>query len=236
MAASRRISPAWFMPISMMPTRQASGRRSRDSGTPTWLLKLPVVLPVGNSVSNRCAMASLVVVLPALPVTATMRPPHFWRAHEARAWRACPVSGTRRVGQASACQSERSSDPPGGLAGESACPTWTGREACPTTTAAAPFSAAADRKWSPPLVGQRGSPALPLPPRRLFRRRRPENRAHRGWGRVAQSIHRRDFVSVYPRSNRLLPGAAGGSRRPSRAQLLEGSESWLTGPCDTHTP
>src|ERR1035441_2516920 len=43
------------MPISMTPARQSSGRRSSERGTPTWLLKLPLVLPVGNSVSSRCA-------------------------------------------------------------------------------------------------------------------------------------------------------------------------------------
>src|ERR1035441_4113230 len=143
MAASWRISPAWFMPISMTPTRQASGRRRRESGTPTWLLKLPLVLPTtGKAVSSRCAMAALVVVLPALPVTPTMRPPHFWRAHEARFWRACSVSGTRNskvVVRASLGCTRRSLMP------------------LSTTTAAAPFSIAAGRKSCPSWLGPRSA-------------------------------------------------------------------------------
>src|ERR1017187_7941498 len=63
------------MPISSTPTRDSSGRRRSETGTPTWLLKLPTVLPTGNSTASMWAMASLAVVLPALPVTPTMRPP-----------------------------------------------------------------------------------------------------------------------------------------------------------------
>src|ERR1017187_10182167 len=133
------------MPISMTPARQSSGRRSRERGTPTWLLKLPLVLPVGNSVPSRCAMASLVVVLPALPVTPTTTPPHFLRAHEARSWRARTVSETMncKVGQAlsPANPSEaRSLMPPAS-----------------TTTAAAPFSMAAVRKPCPSWFGPRSA-------------------------------------------------------------------------------
>src|ERR1022692_2279944 len=67
------------MPISSTPTRDSSGRRRSETGTPTWLLKLPTVLPTGNSTASMWAMASLAVVLPALPVTPTMRPPQCAR-------------------------------------------------------------------------------------------------------------------------------------------------------------
>ena len=53
MAANSRISPAWFIPISSTAARQSSGKRRMESGTPTWLLKLPTVFPAGTDVHVR---------------------------------------------------------------------------------------------------------------------------------------------------------------------------------------
>ena len=58
-----------------------SGRRSSDSGTPMWLLRLPVVLAACEAAwrAGR-AITSFVVVLPALPVMPTTSPPQRSRA------------------------------------------------------------------------------------------------------------------------------------------------------------
>ena len=49
------------------------GRNLKDAGLGSSAV---TVLPTGNSTDNRCAMASLVVVLPALPVTPITCPLH----------------------------------------------------------------------------------------------------------------------------------------------------------------
>ena len=65
--------PAWFMPTSNTPNAASGGMRASDSGTPQrllWLAALALVLPCAASAWRS---ASLVPVLPALPVTATIR-------------------------------------------------------------------------------------------------------------------------------------------------------------------
>ena len=74
-----RISPEWFMPISRTAARASSGTRRIESGSPTWLFRLPSVLATENSVASSAAIVSFVVVFPALPVTAITVPPHSLR-------------------------------------------------------------------------------------------------------------------------------------------------------------
>src|SRR5258705_330742 len=77
--ASIAISPAWLVPSSTAAARCPGVRRSRVTGTPQWLLRLPSVLSTGPAVASTAATRSLVVVLPALPVIAISNPCHCSR-------------------------------------------------------------------------------------------------------------------------------------------------------------
>ena len=71
--ASREISPGWFMPSSTTAARCVGRRRSRVSGRPMSLLKLPSVAKPASPCQARkmAAIICVTVVLPLLPVTAT---------------------------------------------------------------------------------------------------------------------------------------------------------------------
>ena len=82
------------MPSSITAT---SGRRrsSRsESGSPIWLLKFPAFRNTSNSPSRSDAIASLVVVLPTLPVMATTLVPERLRTEAAIDCRAKTVFST----------------------------------------------------------------------------------------------------------------------------------------------
>ena len=72
-AASRAISPTWFMPSSITRRGRRGRRRNRVSGTPMSLLKLPCVANAASPCQARKidAIICVTVVLPLLPVTAT---------------------------------------------------------------------------------------------------------------------------------------------------------------------
>ena len=98
---SGRISPGWFMPISKMPKSQSCGSRASVSGTPQWLL---------NDLSEACTVptaerawrsASLVLVLPAEPVTATIFARDRSRAARPVFSSAARTSGTTMIGAVS---------------------------------------------------------------------------------------------------------------------------------------
>ncbi len=57
------------MPISITATSCSGSSLSSCSGRPKWLLRLPSDLSTWKRASSTCATASLVVVLPAEPVT-----------------------------------------------------------------------------------------------------------------------------------------------------------------------
>ena len=61
------------MPISTTAAWIVSSRVSSVLGRPTRLFRLPCVFIVSYWALSTCAIISLVVVLPALPVTATIR-------------------------------------------------------------------------------------------------------------------------------------------------------------------
>jgi len=65
------VAPAADMPSSSTPKRCSGPRRNRVRGSPYWLFRLPSVFSTGPWVPRRAAVISLVVVLPAEPVTAT---------------------------------------------------------------------------------------------------------------------------------------------------------------------
>ena len=69
MRASSAISPAWLAPISITAVPCSGRSRSRVSGTPMWLLRLPSVASTGPRAAHTAASICLVVVLPLLPVT-----------------------------------------------------------------------------------------------------------------------------------------------------------------------
>ena len=73
-AASRAISPRWFMPSSTTTLRCSAPRRRSVSGSPNSLFKLPSFLRQGPETAKIAAHISLVVVLPLLPVIATSGP------------------------------------------------------------------------------------------------------------------------------------------------------------------
>ncbi len=99
--ASTSVSPGWFMPTSMTASRCAGLRRSKVSGNPTSLLKLPAVASRSDS-PTACpkidAIISLTVVLPLLPVTATSGSENRLRQPRASAPSASRVSGTISAG------------------------------------------------------------------------------------------------------------------------------------------
>ena len=94
MPTSCRISPAWFMPSSTTATSAPCCRSSSDSGRPMWLFRLPRLRMVRNRVATTAAVASFVVVLPALPVMATTRAPERRRTPRATSCSARTVSST----------------------------------------------------------------------------------------------------------------------------------------------
>ncbi len=123
---SAAISPAWFMPSSNTPNAVSRGMRASDSGTPHWLLRLPAEAVVRPWRSKARRSASLVPVLPTLPVTATM-------AADVRARAARPSASS------ATCVSATSTS------GASTARPWGWRL---TTAAAAPaLSAAATKSW-----------------------------------------------------------------------------------------
>src|SRR5262245_35666858 len=101
---SASISPAWFMPSSNTPKRTSFGILASDSGTPQWLLNDLAEAwtePLGPSARRK---ASLVPVLPALPVTAiTLVLLARARAARPRPFKASSVSPTRTRRCSSAC-------------------------------------------------------------------------------------------------------------------------------------
>ena len=115
-AARSRISPAWFIPISSTAARQSSGSRRMDSGTPTWLLKLPIVFPTCTAAEAGARWRPWLWSCPRCP----LRPPPFR-----------PIAGApmRPVAARRAANRGTTSSPAIPLARS-------------TTTAAAPFSAA----------------------------------------------------------------------------------------------
>ena len=84
MRARTAISPAWFIPISMTATSCSGSSRRSWSGTPKWLLRFPADLRTLNLALRTWAIASLVVVLPAEPVTPMTRLPQARRTWRAR--------------------------------------------------------------------------------------------------------------------------------------------------------
>ena len=78
-AVMREISPKWFMPISATMTSVSRVMRSRVSGRPISLLRLPSVFCARNPCDTTAYSSSLVVVLPTEPVTPTTLPPHSAR-------------------------------------------------------------------------------------------------------------------------------------------------------------
>ena len=68
---SAAISPGWFDPISRTRKSASSGQLRIVSGRPMWLLKLPSVAYVLPTVERNALRSSLVVVLPAEPVSPT---------------------------------------------------------------------------------------------------------------------------------------------------------------------
>jgi len=96
MAASCAISPGWFMPSSSTATRWPSRRRSKVSGTPMSLLKLPWVASDAPAF-QACRMAASIcvtVVLPLEPATAISGSVKRARQALARAPSAALVSPT----------------------------------------------------------------------------------------------------------------------------------------------
>ena len=73
MAASRRISPAWLIPISTTATSCPACRPSSVSGRPTRLFRFPSLRRTRQRAPAIAYVISLVVVLPLLPVMPTMR-------------------------------------------------------------------------------------------------------------------------------------------------------------------
>src|SRR5262245_11965321 len=130
---SASISPAWFMPSSNTPKRTSFGILASDSGTPQWLLNdlaEACTDPLGPSARRK---ASLVPVLPALPVTAiTLVVLARSRAAWPRPFKASSVSPTRTRRCSSACGKVLS-----------------------TMAQAAPFSRAAATKSCPSRFGPR---------------------------------------------------------------------------------
>ena len=92
------ISPGWFMPISNTPKVESAAIRDRLNGTPQWLLRLPWLAAIGPCSSSTKRIASLVPVLPTLPVTAMIRAPVRRRAACPRSLRARVVSLTSSNG------------------------------------------------------------------------------------------------------------------------------------------
>ena len=66
------ISPGAFMPISRTAARWAFSSLSRDRASPRWLLKFFSDFRTGNAAERNAAANSLAVVLPTLPVIATI--------------------------------------------------------------------------------------------------------------------------------------------------------------------
>ena len=93
-AASSRISPPVYMPISSTAASWAGPRSSTVSGMPTSLLRLPSVRKVANRCSRTPATASFVDVLAMLPVTPMTSGEKRRRHAAAVACRPRSVSGT----------------------------------------------------------------------------------------------------------------------------------------------
>ncbi len=127
----RAISPAWFIPASNTPNRVPGAIRASDKGTPHWLFRLPALAAVAPTRASAWRIASFTPVLPAEPVTATMRAPVRARAARPSASSAAIVSSTIRRGASSASPS--------------------GRRA--TIAAAAPLSSASATKPCPSKLG-----------------------------------------------------------------------------------
>lgn len=81
--------------------------RASDRGTPQWLLKLLTLAAVTPCVLKASLNASLVPVLPTLPVTATIRARLRARPARPRAHSASMVSATSTSGASSATSSGR---------------------------------------------------------------------------------------------------------------------------------
>ena len=94
-AASSRISPPVYMPISRTAASCPGPRSSTVSGIPTSLFRLPSVRSVANRRSRTPATASFVDVLAMLPVTPMTSGEKRRRHAAAVAWRPRSVSGTR---------------------------------------------------------------------------------------------------------------------------------------------
>ena len=80
-SVSGRISPGLLMPISATRNCASSGVESSVSGTPMSLLKLFGLAWVGPASLRMPSRSRRVVVLPALPVTATTRSLRILRRH-----------------------------------------------------------------------------------------------------------------------------------------------------------
>ena len=86
------------MPASKTPKRLSRAIASRLLGSPRELFQLPSVFAVGPSAPSRCAVSSLTVVLPALPVMPTIAGSTAARQPAASAVSARWVPGTMRAG------------------------------------------------------------------------------------------------------------------------------------------
>ena len=91
-------SPDRLMPSSKMPKAESAGMRARLSGTPQWLLWLAALAWVAAWPDSARRRASLVLVLPTLPVTAMTCALARARAAAASARSAAAVSATRSRG------------------------------------------------------------------------------------------------------------------------------------------
>ncbi len=133
--ASGVISPAWFMPISNTANSASSGRRARVNGTPIWLLKLAALACVGRfgrpPASSARRSASLVLVLPTLPVTAATRARLRARAARPSPSRPRKVSATTSSGAAAGtsagmCATMAAAAPAARAEATWSCPSWFG--------------------------------------------------------------------------------------------------------------
>ena len=96
-AASSRVSPRWFMPISNTASRCGARNASSASGRPIALLKLPGVAATASSPTAArkiAAIISFVVVLPLLPVTTATGMSKRLRQNVASAPSECSGSST----------------------------------------------------------------------------------------------------------------------------------------------
>ena len=158
--ASAIISPGRFMPISTTAARCRASSRSRVSGSPISLLKLPCVASTASPKAARrmLAIISLVVVLPLLPVTAISGREKRERRQPASKPSACRVSATTISGR------------PGTSTFCTACPSM--------TAAAAPAAWAAARKsWPSKRSPRKAIKSWPWPICRLSQETPVNNRS-----------------------------------------------------------